>query len=125
MDKILVIEDNPSLNMVFEIRLSEAGYSVDCAETGMDGVNRAKTNEYQLILLDYNLPDINGAEVYNKLKNDKDFKKIPVIFVSAIGRDRLIKIVQDTGADDYINLPFQAKEVIEKVKEVLGRKKEQ
>ncbi len=121
MDKILVIEDNTSLNMVFEIRLSEAGYSVDCAETGKDGINKAKSNQYQLILLDYNLPDINGAEVYNILKNDNDFKKIPVIFVSAIGKERLIKIVKDTGADGYINLPFKSIEVIEKVKEVLSR----
>ncbi|MDD5773898.1 MAG: response regulator [bacterium] len=121
MEKILVIEDNSSLNMVFEIRLSEAGYSVECVETGKDGVNKAKSNQYQLILLDYNLPDINGAEVYNILKNDVDFKKIPIIFVSAIEKNRLIKIVQDTGADGYISLPFKSKEVVEKVKEVLNR----
>lgn len=123
MEKILVIEDNSSLNMVFEIRLNEAGYSLDCVETGRDGINKAKSNQYQLILLDYNLPDINGAEVYNILKNDKDFKQIPVIFVSAIEKDRLIKIVQDTGADGYVSLPFKSKELIEKVKEVLDRKK--
>lgn len=121
MDKILVIEDNTSLNMVFEIRLGEAGYSVDCAETGLDGVSKAKSNQYKLILLDYNLPDINGAEVYNLLKNDNEFNQIPIIFVSAIGKDRLVKIVRDTGADGYINLPFKSKDVIEKVKEVLDR----
>lgn len=122
MDKILVIDDNTSLNLVFEIRLSEAGYSVDCVETGNDGIRKAKSNQYQLILLDYNLPDINGAEVYDILKNDNDFKKIPIIFVSAIGSERLIKIVKDTGADGYINLPFKSQEVIAKVKEVLNRR---
>ncbi len=115
MNNILIIQDSPSVNAMLKFRLGSAGFSVETAETGKEGIEKAKGASFQLILLDYNLPDINGSEVCRILKETEQTNKIPVIFISAKDEDKLSQITKEAGADGYIGLPFDGKTFIEKM----------
>ena len=125
MDSILIIQDSPSVNAMLRFRLERAGFAVDTAETGEEGIQKTETFQYHLILLDYNLPGINGSQVCQVLKKRDGTKGIPVLFISAKDEDKLSQITTDAGADDYISLPFEGKQFIEKITNALrirGRK---
>ena len=115
MDKILIIQDSPTVNAMLKFRLESAGFSVETAETGREGVEKAKGFPSQLILLDYNLPDLNGSEVCRILKGAEQTGHIPVIFMSAKDEDKLSRITKEAGADGYIGLPFDGKMFVDKM----------
>ena len=115
MDRILVIQDSPSVNAMLKFRFEEGGFFVETVETGEEGVEKAKAGQYQLILLDYNLPGMNGIEVCRILKEEEDTRSTPIVVMSAKDKDELWKITKDAGADGYIGLPFEGKEFIEKI----------
>ena len=77
MDKILIIQDSPSVNAMLKFRLESGGFSVETAETGEEGIEKTKAFQYQLILLDYNLPGMNGSQVCRILKNKITPKTFP------------------------------------------------
>jgi two-component system response regulator RegX3 len=115
VDKILIIQDSPSVNAMLTLRLESGGFSVEAVETGEEGLEKARAGHYQLILLDFNLPGINGNEVCRILRGEEKTSNIPIVFMSAKDADELSKITRDVGADGYITLPFEGKEFIEKI----------
>lgn len=116
MEKILIIQDSPSANAMLKFRLESGGFSVETVETGEEGVEKTKANQYQLILLDYNLPGMNGSQVCRILKEQDKTKNTPVVFMSAKDEEKLTQITKETGADGYIGLPFEGKTFIEKIR---------
>jgi two-component system alkaline phosphatase synthesis response regulator PhoP len=115
VDKILIIQDSPSINAMLKLRLESGGFSVEAVETGEEGIERAKAGQYQLILLDYNLPGIDGGEACRILRRGENTRNIPIVFMSAKDVDKLSKITEDAGADGFITLPFEGREFIEKI----------
>jgi len=115
VDTILIIQDSPSVNAMLKFRLESGGFSVETVETGEEGVEKAKVGQYQLILLDYNLPGINGGEVCRILREEENTRNTPIVLMSAKDKDELLKITKDADADGYITLPFEGKEFIEKI----------
>lgn len=115
MDSILVIQDSPSVNAMLRFRLERAGFAVDTAETGEEGIAKTSERQYQLILLDYNLPGINGNQVCRHLKENHNTRNIPVLFMSAKDENKLSQITKEAGADGYVTLPFDGKIFIEKI----------
>lgn len=115
MDRILIIQDSPSVNAMLKFRLESGGFSVETAETGEEGVEKTKACQYQLILLDYNLPGINGSQVCRILKEQDNTQNIPIVFMSAKDEDKLRQITKEAGADGYVGLPFEGKKFIEKI----------
>jgi two-component system alkaline phosphatase synthesis response regulator PhoP len=121
VEKILIIQDSPSANAMLKFRLESGGFSVETVETGEEGVEKAKTSQYQLILLDYNLPGINGSQVCGVLKKEEKTRNTPVVFMSAKDEEKLSQITKEAGADGYIGLPFEGKTFIEKIKGFLRK----
>ena len=119
MASILIIQDSPSVNAMLKFRLERAGFAIDTAETGEEGIEKTKTSQYHLILLDYNLPGINGSQVCQVLKKREDTKDIPIVFISAKDEDKLSQITNEAGADGYIGLPFEGKNFLEKIANTL------
>ena len=115
MNKILIIQDSPSVNAMIKYRLQSGGFSVEAVETGEEGIEKAKTGQYHLILLDYNLPGMNGSQVCHVLKKEGSTRNIPVLFMSAKDEDKLSQITKEAGADGYVGLPFDPKKFIEKI----------
>ena len=115
MDRILIIQDSPSVNAMLKFRLESGGFSVETAETGEEGIEKTKACQYQLILLDYNLPGINGSQVCRILKQQDNTQDTAIIFMSAKDEDKLRQITKEAGADGYVGLPFEGKKFIEKI----------
>jgi len=123
MDKILIIQDSPSVNAMLKFRLESGGFSVETVETGEEGVERTRANPYQLILLDYNLPGMNGSQVCRALREQENTQNTPIIFMSAKDEDKLRQITKEAGADGYIGLPFEGKKFIENITGFLKARK--
>ncbi len=123
MDRILIIQDSPSINAMLRFRLEAGGFSVETAETGEAGIEKAKVSQYQLILLDYNLPGLNGNEVCRVLKKEDIARNTPIVFMSAKDEDKLSQLTKEAGADGYIGLPFEGKKFFEKITGFLKTRK--
>ena len=116
MERILIIQDSPSANAMLKFRLESGGFSVETTETGEEGIEKTKVSQYQLILLDYNLPGMNGSQVCRILKEQDKTRNTPVVFMSAKDEEKLTQITKEAGADGYIGLPFEGKTFIEKIR---------
>jgi two-component system alkaline phosphatase synthesis response regulator PhoP len=116
VERILIIQDSPSANAMLKFRLESGGFSVETAETGEEGIEKTKANQYQLILLDYNLPGMNGSQVCGILKKEEKTRNTPVVFMSAKDEEKLSQITKESGANGYIGLPFEGKTFIERIK---------
>lgn len=121
--KILIIEDEKNLLEAIEKKFTIEGYSVFTALDGEAGLAQAKISKPDLILLDIVMPKMNGYEVLENLKKDKNLSKIPVIIISNSGQPVEIEKILTMGADDYlIKAEFDPSEVMIKVKDLLAKK---
>jgi two-component system alkaline phosphatase synthesis response regulator PhoP len=123
VDRILIIHDSPSVKAMLKFRLESGGFSVETVETGEEGIEKTKNRQYQLILLDYNLPGINGSQVCRILKEEDNTRNTPIVLISAKNEDELCRITKEAGADGYIGLPFEGKKFIEKITGFLKTRK--
>ena len=116
--RILVVEDEPRLVRSLAKALREEGYAVDTAETGDDGLYKAESWDYDVIVLDIMLPGLDGWEVLARLRKQK---KTPVLMLTA--RDTAPDRVRglDTGADDYLIKPFDLTELLARVRALIRR----
>ena len=121
--KILVVEDDKDLISLIKFNLKSEGFNVLLSPNGEDGLFTAKEEKPDLILLDWMLPILSGIEVLQRLKNNKDTKSIPVIFITAKGEETDKIRGLNSGADDYIVKPFSTKELIARIKANLRRGK--
>ena len=121
--KILVVEDDKDLISLIKFNLKSEGFNVLLSPNGEDGLFTAKEEKPDLILLDWMLPILSGIEVLQRLKNNKDTKLIPVIFITAKGEENDKIRGLNSGADDYIVKPFSTKELIARIKANLRRGK--
>ena len=100
---------------MLKFRLESGGFSVETVETGEEGIEKAEASQYQLILLDYNLPGMNGSQVCRTLKEKDNTRNTRIVFMSAKDEDKLTQITKEARADGYIGLPFEGKKFIEKI----------
>ena len=119
MARILVVEDEPKIARFVELELTHEGYEVDKVADGRAGVETALAGDYDLILLDVLLPQLNGMEVLRRIRRESD---VPVIMLTA--RDAVMDKVAglDAGADDYITKPFAIEELLARIRVALKRR---
>lgn len=117
--RLLVVDDDDEIRELLEFDLAHSGYSVDTACDGMDGLNKAVTNNYDLVLLDVMMPKMNGFDVCKNLRKAKP--DIPVLLLTAKGTIGDKTQGFDCGADDYLVKPFDIQEVLLRVKALLRR----
>ncbi|PLR81357.1 ATP-binding protein [Bacillus sp. V33-4] len=117
---ILYIEDNLSnIDLLKEIIEAQTNYSVIIADSGKKGLDIIKNKKIDLVLLDINLPDINGYQVFNEMKQDENTNKIPVIALSANAINKDIQYTLDKGFDDYITKPININEFLLTIKKYI------
>ncbi len=118
MEKILIIEDEEKIARFIELELKFEGYQVDKAYNGRDGLDKARTHAFGLIILDIMLPELNGIEVLRRIRQ---FSQVPIILLTA--RDTVIDKVTglDGGADDYITKPFAIEELLARIRVILRK----
>ncbi|HJR80493.1 MAG TPA: response regulator transcription factor [Anaerolineales bacterium] len=117
--RILIVEDETGVAGFVEQGLSEAGYVVDVARDGADGLEYALASEYDAIILDIMLPKMNGLEILHEIRNRR--VKTPVLLLTA--RDGVDDRVRglDVGADDYLVKPFAFPELLARIRALLRR----
>jgi len=119
MKKILVVDDEPFLVKALQIRLEHEGYEVISAYDGLEGLNKAREEKPDLIILDVMMPKKNGYQVCQELKSDDQYKYIPIIMLTAKGQKTEKEWGERTGADVYITKPFEDKELLAEIKKLL------
>lgn len=119
-ERILIIEDEVKIARFLELELSHEGYQVEQEHDGRKGLERACSNNYDLVLLDVMLPSLNGMEVLRRLRQ---ISETPVIMLTA--KDDVTDVVMglDIGADDYMTKPFAIEELLARIRVALKRKK--
>jgi CheY-like chemotaxis protein len=120
--KVLVIEDEPDIAGGLEARLDLEGYKVVIAKDGQEGVERARAEKPDLILLDIMIPLLNGYDVLNLLKSDPHTKGIPVIVLTALPHVEDAENAFQAGAEDFINKPYTNERLMQKVYKYLPKK---
>lgn len=120
MEKILVVDDEENIRNIIKKYAVFEGYDVYEAEDGIEAVNLCRQNNYDIIIMDIMMPELDGFSACREIKKEKD---IPVIMLSARGEefDRIHGF--ETGADDYVVKPFSPKELMMRVAAVLKRSK--
>ena len=118
MSKVLIVEDEENLAKFVGLELKHEGYEVETVLDGRSGLDAALENNYDVILLDLMLPELNGLEVARRLR---ETKKTPIIMMTA--RDSVIDRVSglDYGADDYLVKPFAIEELLARIRSLLRR----
>jgi DNA-binding response OmpR family regulator len=122
--KILCIEDEPQMVDLFALILETHGYEVVSAGGGQEGLEMMRLEKPDLILLDLMMPDMDGGDVYQRMKQEADLRDIPVVIVTAKAApiDKVLWI-NVAKVDDYITKPFGPRELIGSIERVLARRK--
>ncbi|MDE5539749.1 MAG: response regulator transcription factor [Bacilli bacterium] len=116
--KILLVEDDNTIASGLDFCLKKENFEVVIANKAQDAILKIKQEDFNLMLLDINLPDMDGLTMYQKIKEEKD---IPTIFLTANDLETTVVQALDMGADDYITKPFKTRELISRINSVLRR----
>jgi two-component system alkaline phosphatase synthesis response regulator PhoP len=119
--KILVVDDEIYIVHILDFSLGMEGYEVLTALDGEQALEKARAEHPDLIVLDIMMPKLDGYETCKLLKADANTKDIPVILLSAKGRNVDQKIGFEVGADDYITKPFSPRKLVERINAILGQ----
>lgn len=124
MDKkrILVVDDEEDILNVLRFRLEANNYEVLVASDGQEGLNKARSEKPDLMILDLMLPKIDGYKVCRMLKFDEAYKAIPIIIFTARAQKKDEELGIEMGADAYISKPFEPEILLGKIKELLNKK---
>ncbi len=117
--RILIVDDDDEIRELLEFDIAQSGYFVDSAKDGLEGLNKALNNTYDLILLDVMMPRMNGFDVCKNIRQAK--LAIPILMLTAKGTIDDKTEGFDCGADDYLVKPFDIQEVLLRIRVLLRR----
>ncbi len=118
--KILVVDDEPDVQAIVGARLAAMGFEILTAKDGQEGLDLARKEFPDVVLLDLMLPKLDGYKVCRMLKFDKAFERIPVIIFSAKGSDADKKLAEEAGADAYMIKPFDLQLFTQTIQKLTG-----
>jgi DNA-binding response OmpR family regulator len=119
--KILIVEDEPDIAASMAARLDLEGFKVGTAANGQEGVQKARTDKPDLIILDIMMPLLNGYDVLNLLKGDPATQSIPIIVLTALPHVEDAENAFEAGATDFLNKPYTNERLIQKVRKILPK----
>lgn len=117
--RILVVDDEKDIVKLVKMYLEHHRYEVITANDGQEGLEKAKTEKPDLIVLDLMLPKMNGYKVCGLLKKDTRYAKTPVILFTAKAQEKDVKLGKEVGADAYITKPFEPEILLSKIEELI------
>ncbi len=118
--KILLVDDEPDIRLLVAARLNSMGYDTISAGDGQEGLNLARKESPDLILLDLMLPKLDGYKVCRMLKFDKAYEHIPVVIFSSKGSEADKQLAKEVGADGYMTKPFEQAVFTSTIQKLLG-----
>ena len=119
---VVCIEDEQEMIDLVQLILGRRGFKVEGANGGLEGLEKVQKRKPDLVLLDLMMPDMDGWEVYQRMKSDEELRDIPVIVVTAKAQsiDKVLGL-HIAKVDDYITKPFGPQELLESVEKILGQ----
>jgi len=119
--KVLVVDDEEYIQHILNFSFGAEGYEVITASDGEEAIAKAKREKPDVIVLDIMMPKMDGYEACKRLKSDPETRAIPVILLTAKGREADRRLGSEAGADDYVVKPFSPGRLIERVEGMLKR----
>ncbi len=120
--KILLIEDEDFIRDLYKRQFEKAGYVVEGFGKGKEGLASALANTYDILLLDIMLPDINGIDILKQIKQNPSSKNLPVVMLTNLGQDSVIKEGFTLGAEGYlIKASFTPDQIVSEVANILAQ----
>ena len=120
--RILIVDDELDCVSIVQCRLEWCHYDVITANNGKEGLEKAVSEKPDLILLDTNMPVMNGHEMLERMRNDQAIKDTPVIMVTALCDAKDIDTASSFGISDYVTKPIDFEKLIEKISNILSKK---
>lgn len=117
--RILVVDDEPDLVRILEFGLKAAGYAVETAPDGQEGLKKARESKPDVILLDLMLPKLDGYKVCRLLKFDERYKHIPIVILSARTQEGDQTLAHEMGANRFLTKPYEFSEILEHIQALL------
>jgi DNA-binding response OmpR family regulator len=117
--RVLVVDDEADLVEMLTLRLEANDYEVITASDGQEGLEKARKEKPDLIILDLMLPKMDGYKVCRMLKFDEKFKQIPVILFTARAQESDVRLGEEVGANAYLTKPFEPAILLAKIKELI------
>ncbi|MHB1342162.1 MAG: response regulator transcription factor [Coriobacteriia bacterium] len=118
MPRALVVDDEPNIRELVSVYLTAAGFSVEQAADGLEGLQMAQTGSFDIVVLDIMLPGMDGAQVCRRIREASD---VPIIMLTARDTDLDKVALLEGGADDYLTKPFSPPELVARARAVLRR----
>jgi DNA-binding response OmpR family regulator len=118
--KILVVDDEKDLVDTLIFRLEANDYATLAAYDGQEGLEKAKKEKPDLVILDLMLPKMDGYKVCGLLKSDARYAKMPILMFTARAQEADRKLAEEVGADAYVTKPFESQALMAKIKELIG-----
>ena len=117
---ILAVDDSPSMLAMISYTLTEAGYQFDKAENGQEALEKAQNQSSDLVIMDINMPVMNGIEAITELRKTERYKSTPIIVLSTESRDEIKMKGKAAGATGWIVKPFDPEKLLNALKRVLN-----
>ncbi len=124
-EKILIVDDDNQITTLIEFILKKEGYSTVVAHSGEDGINTAREEFPDLVILDLMMPGMDGYQVCKTLRTDEKNKDVPVLMLTALGMGKDFEKGLVSGASWYITKPFESQHLIKRIKYLLELKKKE
>lgn len=118
--RVLVVDDEPNIVMSLRFLMEREGFQVEVASTGQAAVAALDREPADLVLLDIMMPELDGFEVCQRIRNNPAWRATKVVMLTAKGRDVERDKGLALGADDYVTKPFSTRDLVAKVKQMLG-----
>jgi DNA-binding response OmpR family regulator len=121
--KVLLVEDEEFIRDLFKRQLDLSGFTTDAFGTGQEGLTALTRNNYDLALLDIMLPDINGLQILQNIRQNANTKNLVVVLLTNLGQDAVIKQGFELGADGYlVKAAYTPDQIVQEVKNILQKK---
>jgi two-component system chemotaxis response regulator CheY len=118
---ILTVDDSASIRLTTRVTLSNAGYAVTEAVDGLDGLNKLKVGQFDLVITDLNMPNMDGLTMIRELRKLPALTGVPVIFLTTESDGELRQQAKAAGATGWLTKPFDPESLVKIARKVLGR----
>ncbi len=118
--KVLIVDDSAAIRQSVSYILGQAGYEVDAAEDGVEGEKRINNSEYDLVITDVNMPNMDGIELVRRIRAHGPTKFTPVIVLTTESQDSKMSEGKEAGATGWIVKPFDADKLLQVTKKLAG-----
>lgn len=118
--KIMTVDDSASIRMMVKFTLKDAGYDVFEAENGVEALEKLNGSQVQMVIVDVNMPKMDGIELVRRLRSDPNYRYIPIIILTTESQELKKQEGRDAGATGWIIKPFKPQQLLDVVRKVLG-----